>query len=290
VAKDIPISELPGIAPSAVVQLGRLGVNTAAELLRADYDQVAVLLDSFHDADRLLDEARRLVQPDAPPAKRAGRGAGRSRRVDHKPAHTPPPPSAPSPFADPRPTENHPMQPTAQPAAMPDSGRLSDALAMAARGLNLAVNADRAALARRLAAAATLLHHASEEPEVAAALLVEPHEAGSVSIEEVSERFGARVAAALDECASLRAVPMSPSGRLPRLYQDMAARASRTARRVCAAHQLAVLESESSSDDSVPAASLWYSRLLADALAAGGDDELVNQFRASVHAGTREAA
>lgn len=280
--KDIPISELPGASPSASVQLNRIGVATAADLLKADYEQVSVLLDSFQEADCLLDEARKLFPAEAAPTPKRTPRAPRGQRHP-RPEAAPPPPAPPPVSSAPSTLIEQPAPGPAVPAQVPSSdlpqaGRAEDALAVAARGLNLAEAAGRAALARRLSAAAVMLAHASEEREVIAALLIECHEAGVISVEEASERFGARVASALDEAAYLRAVPMSPSGRTPKVYLDMAAKASAMARRSVAALQLAGLEADSTGSQTPT----WYLSTLAEALGAAGDDPLVRRLAARI--------
>ena len=288
-SKDIPISELPGATPSASVQLNRIGVATASDLLKADYEQVSVLLDSFQEADRLLEEARKLVpaEPVQQPRRqpRAPRGHRQSRPEAAPPPPAPPIPSAPSSLIEqPREAPVASTDAAAPASDLPQAGRVEDALAVAARGVNLMEASGRSLLGRRLAAAAVMLAHASEEREIVAALLVEPHEAGAISVEEASERFGARVASALDEAAYLRAVPMSPSGRTPKVYLDMAAKSSAMARRAVAALQLASLEVDTAGS----ATPGWYLSTLADALAAAGDDPLVRRLKSQI--ATRAAA
>lgn len=258
-SKDTPITELPGIAPSAVVQLNRIGIVTTGDLLSADYEQLAVLLDCFHDADRLIAEARRLagvetVAPAKKPARSgSAKGVGRAMR------------EAPAGEAT---------------AACAGPTGLAGALALAARALES--EPDRSALARRLGAVTKLLNHGGGDDEAACALLVELAESGAVSGEDVSG-LGARVSGMLEECVMLRAVPVSPSGHPPRMYLEMASRASAGARRVCAALHLA----QGPAERSGPAP--WYARLLAEVLSAGSEDALVNELRASVEA-ERQAA
>jgi hypothetical protein len=131
---------------------------------------------------------------------------------------------------------------------------------------------------------AILAAHGGSESELAAAVLVELGEAGAVSAEEVESRCGAGLVALLEECGSLRAVPVLPSGKAPKYYLEMAAGASREARRVCAALLAAA------ADTAETAGGQWHGRLLLEALESGGPDELVAVARTKMDSGRRAAA
>lgn len=277
-SKDKRIDELPGITPSAVVGLTRDGVVTVADLLAADFDRVAYLVDDYNEASRLMKEAAKEVPGSMPHLPKRSRshaeGPGVSTPVVRSPLKSAsgaarsaavPAATAPRPKDDPRETI------------------LSAALDMAVRGLSLGPTdtQPRATLKRRLSAACLLLEHGADEPQLAAAMLLEPAEAGAIKSEEISRRFGAPVERLLDECASLRAVPMLPSGKLPRYYLEMAGAASLSSRRICAAY---LLSSERR------AASAWHARLLSEGLSAGEADDLITLARKSVERLDRSAA
>jgi hypothetical protein len=159
---------------------------------------------------------------------------------------------------------------------------------LAMRGLALKGPAGaeaRAVLARRFEVASIILSTGGSEAEIAAAVLLDAAEAGTVSPDDVANRCGAPIETLIEECASLRAVPMLPTGKTPRYYLEMARGASREARRVCAVHLLLAARSGGAG---LPGGQ-WYARILAEALEAGGPDELVSQARAEVE-GMKKAA
>lgn len=282
-----PVAELPGISPAAVVNLNRLGIVTAGDLLAADYDKLAVQLESFDDASRLVKEARKVAGPEAPVAPHPTPVAEKA--APEKP-HTAAEKRADRAAAEasaPRPAGEAPSAPTG----------LSLALAWASAGLDLSPGAPgeagRSALLRRLAASMTLLEGGATEQECSAALLIEAAEAGAAEPAQVKARFGGAVVAIVEECLSLRAVPVSPNGRLPKYYLDMAAKTSRPARRACAALQLAQVrrgQTTTGQPASHPGASPWYSRLLLEALEAGGPDDLVARLKSAFAASESRAA
>jgi len=51
---NTPVSEIQGISQGAVVALTRIGVSTLADLLKADFHEVAYALDSYDDAEMLI--------------------------------------------------------------------------------------------------------------------------------------------------------------------------------------------------------------------------------------------
>lgn len=271
-AKDKRIGEISGISAAAVVGLNRVGIVSVHDLLAADFDRVAYIVDDYNEAARLVREARKLAHGEAAPSKRGAK---------HAPESLVPAPltsvAAPSPMN--RTTRSSMSAPSPSPHG--PEATISAALSLAAKGLTLSGSAaagGRAVLGRRLNVAGLLLEHGAGEAEVAAGLLLDPAESGAVSGEEISSRLGAAVEHLLEECAGLRAVPMLPTGKLPRYYLEMAKAASRESRRVCAAHLLV-----SRSDGR-------GAQLLAEALSAGGPDELVAEARAAVDEGARAAA
>jgi hypothetical protein len=293
-AKDRRISELPGIAPAAVVGLTRDGIVTVADLVAADFDRVAYLVDDYNEAARLVREAVKEVPgATAPPSARRSRsthhdGPGvatpvvrspinKAHAIPHKPA---PAAAAPVPVPPPASRTRADMRETSA------SNGLTAAMDLALRGLRLGSgesgDQSRATLRRRLDAASALLEHGADEQEICAALLLEPAESGEIESADLGKRFGAGAAQLVEECTSLRAIPMLPTGQLPRSYLDSARDASTSARRVCAAYLLAT-------DRRGGAA--WHARLLSEALAAGEPDDLVTLARSTVErAGERAAA
>ncbi len=256
---DALINDLPGISPSAVVNLSRLGITTISDLVKADFEQVSVVLDCFNEGSRLVAEAKNFL---------AGGSDGA--------------PSAASNWTA-TPARSEP-----EPESEPSWPGVHEAMPVAAAGLNLSRPEDRGALVRRLASVTLLLEHGLGEDAVVASLFLEAVESGSEEANQTIGRLGPGAAALLEECVQLRAIPMSPSGRLPRHYLEMAAKASRGARQVCAAHQLVLLRSAFDQPGRASGvladgpAVVWYSRLLAEALAAGGKDGLVGRLMSTV--------
>lgn len=285
-AKDKRIGELPGISASATEGLNRIGLVTIHDLLSAEFDRVAYVVDDYNEAARLLREAKKASDAST------GRRGSRSTHIDpHVPAplsHSPPPATTRAHHR--AGTQPHPNQPSEQPASAPlGTGTLGKAMEMLAYGVSLSGDkpgADRAVLARRLLAAATLVDDGASETELMACAVLEAAEAGAISTEEVGSRYGQSVAELVDECSALRAVPMLPTGKPPRYYLDMARAATREARRVCAAHLLATLED---GPDALPGGA-WYGRLLVEGLEAAGPDELVGAVRAALDGPRRQAA
>ncbi len=288
-----PIAEISGISSSAVVQLNRAGINTIADLLAADYEQVAVLMDCFDDAAKVIKEAKRMLEQ----ADQAARAEAESRpavRPIRVPRHTPAPTHADSPAAS-HAMSPHAMSPRsarvlmnpshaasaridgpattdAAPATRAFESPIMEALSM---GLTLGAPANephRATIGRRLSVVSRLLASQGSDAEPVAAVLLEAVEAGAIPMDRVIKAFGPEVARVLDEAMSIRAVPVSPSGRLPQYYMDMAAKASTPARRVCAAFQLWWLEQPAAQ---APGASAWYAKLIAEALEAGEPNTLI---------------
>ncbi len=308
-AKDKKINELPGITQAAVMGLSRSGIVTLNDLVSAEFDKVAYLLEDYNEATRLVTEARRIVE------FQQSKRSRNNNANNHAQPPSQPPPEIPAPLAqkvvesnqpdprqpesrDPRMSDPRLNDPTRFarpqllriPAPPPTDTPLQHAMAIATRGLNLSDTANdesRAILAKRLSVAGLLLRYGASGADVIAALILEPAESGVISADEVASRFGPKVERTLEECASLRAVPMLPSGKLPRYYLDMARAAPLSARRVCAAF-LPYLTEGSFGGGGVSASA--YARLLCEALEAGGHDELIAACRNAMSPGARAAA
>lgn len=293
-SKQRPIGEIAGITSSAVVQLNRAGINTIADLLAADYEQVAVLMDCFDDAAKVIKEAKRMIEQDdrAARAEAESRPAVRPARV---PRHTPAHASHADSLAASHATNPHAMSPRsarvlmnpshaagaridgpaatdAAPATRAFESPIMEALSMGLTQGAPANEPHRATIGRRLSVASRLLASPGSDAEPIAAVLLEAVEAGAIPMERAIKAFGPEVARVLDEAMAIRAVPVSPSGRLPQYYMDMAAKASTPARRVCAAFQLWWLEQPAAQ---APGASTWYAKLIAEALEAGEPNTLI---------------
>jgi hypothetical protein len=291
-AREKKVSELPGISQTAVVGLNRMGVLTAAELMAADFERVAYVLEDYNEAARLVREARKAVDgkrvrsgdpgpmPPAPlasgivtpPAKPAMKVSEWARSV----AAGAPTGKANRPGGHPGPA-----------SAAAGSAVVGTALAMAAESA-MGDEGDgwRVVLRRRLSAVTTLLDHRGTEAEVAAALLLEAIEEGEVGAEmggEATSKMGAEVERILEECISLRTVPVLPNGKIPRYYLEMARNAGLPSRRVCAACLLAAFEHE----PSAPGPELTR---LGEALLAGPGDELLRKLEALLEGMKRAAA
>jgi len=321
-AKDKKINEIPGIGSAAIVQLTRIGVVTVQDLLHADFDRVAYVIEDYKEASRLVNEANKMVSKrgtKAPTTPKPGDASGVEHVVSPKPVvMAEPEPSKSKPEAIPaahrhkggapsKPSEGsranetrRESKPEAQPvanSAESASARatltgaespLALALSLLARGVSLADRSDfesRLALARRLAVADLLLRYGASELELIAALLTEPVEAGTVSPQEALPRFGGEAWRVVEQATALRSVPLLPSGRTPPYYLEMARSVSREARRVCAAFLTQSLASGTTSG-----ANLFHARLLVEALRAGGPDDLVELASASLeHAASENA-
>lgn len=282
------IGELPGISPAAVVGLNRIGIVTVHDLLHAEFDRVAYIVDDYNEASRLIKEAKKMPGAD---------GSVKSRPRNGAPEPQVPSPLAPNSMAQAgrnqtriaSPQAPAAPQPRSQPAAPgpvvghigPQTGPgghgvLASVLALAASGATLGgeqAEESRALLCRRLSLATLMLEQGSSESEFLAGMLLEAAEAGTVQPEEVGSRFGPDVEKLLDECTALRAVPMLPTGKPPRYYLDMARDASLESRRVCAAHLVMACRT-APGPDSLPGGA-WYARLLIEALETGGSDDLI---------------
>lgn len=351
------VSELPGVSPPQAVALNRLGITRVGELIAADYESVAVTLESFDEATRILREAKRHIevhathrataqnqaqhqaqsqaQAQAHAAAQARKSVANRQRphqpakpvqttqpnhhqtahASHQPTHQaarPAPQQQPARqqirFAgDAVPQNPLTQEPVHDGNSKPRNGHREDsrpaprdeealgvALSLAGRGLDLNSGEEaRASLSRRLGATTFLLEHEATEADAIAALILEGVEDGTFQSASITKTFGDEVAALVEECATIRAVPVSPLGKLPRYYMEMAQKASVSARRICAAHQIAHLhlnaEAAAAAGES-RGGLVWYARLLLEALEAGGGDPVVSLLRSSVDALSRVAA
>jgi hypothetical protein len=338
ITKESLVSDLPGVSPAQAVALNRLGITRVGELIAADYESVAVTLESFDEATRLLREAKKHTESNdskahVNAAANAQAQAAAAARAKVAPRHRPHPHAKPAAHSAPQPVHGphsaprpHSPQPVPQPAARPagvrfagdaapapnhsghhagadqgakrsggsqDDGMLSTALSLAGRGIDFSGADGRAALSRRLGATTFLLEHEAEEADAIAALILEGVEDGSIPAASVARDFGEQVGQLVEECATIRAVPVSPLGKLPKYYLEMAQKTSVSSRRVCAAHQIAHLHLNA--EAAVAAGEsrggvVWYARLLLEALEAGGPDPVVSLLRSSVDALSRVAA
>lgn len=261
-AKDRRLSELPGISPASVVALERVGFLSCNDLVAADFDRVAYVLDDYTEATRLLREARRICggggKESNDPLPPGPLGSSVGIRMPRNMSKT----------AGSTPTDGAPMD-------------LSSVMGTLALGLNAAEVEDRENLKRRLLAMAWLLEQKVGEPELLAASMIEAVEAGVLDTSEVTQQFGKPIAKLIDQCTTLRALPVLPSGKLPKSFFDNAKSAPREARHVCAAHVIAQAASGGSDGH--------YLNLHLQALQAGPADDIVEAAAAAVQSGRKAA-
>ena len=221
---DTPISQLKSSTPAVVMSLNKKGITTVAELLGASFDEVADELDSFDDAEVLIEEAKLVAegQERAEPEDSADDGRaeaaggiagaiGEQEEADMSEQGSDPQSSPDQPQGVP--SDSAPSAPK------PTSGQVGLATAMQAvlsldGGAFASMEASSAA-AQRLAAAALIIEHGGGEDEsVAAGLLdtIDP-KAPSVDREDASVRFGEPAVDLLERAELLLTVPMSPSGK-----------------------------------------------------------------------------
>jgi hypothetical protein len=270
----LSISVIPGISASAVVQLNRMGITTIADLLAADYEQVAVLMDCFDDAAKVIKEAKKMVEGEAKPSGKSSRvqGAEAKFSTDLKAPVQARPPSAgyPGPKAG---SKSHQAHHTDAPAS--GGSDLFERALRLTRELDQTSEPRRGVMARRLGVASRVLSSPGMDQEPVVAVLVESLENGSITPEMLVREFGPEIARVADEAMAIRAVPVSPSGKLPKYYLEMAAKASNAARRVCAGYQLWWMDQPASN---APSASPWYAKLVMEALEQGDPDPVVSAF------------
>lgn len=267
-AKDKRIAELPGISPAAVVALERVGFLSCRDLVNADFDRVAYVLDDYTEATRLVREARRLCGL-ANPSAHSGDPA--------------PPEPLTSGSATRMPKSQSKGAVSASASNQGGTMDLSSAIGVLALGLGGGDGDDRLVLRRRLNAMTVLLEHKASEAELIACATLEAIEAGALESSEIAQQFGKNIVKLLDQCMTLRAVPMLPSGKLPPSYIENARSAPREARRVCAGHLVAMARTGEAAD-------AHYLRAHLEALQAGGDEDLVDEAAAVVKVAARRAA
>jgi hypothetical protein len=288
--KDRKISELPGIAQGAVLALNRIGILTAADLVGADFDRVAYVVEDFDEATRLTREARKAVDgrrkaadtPTAPGPIASGNATPQSGKPAMKVSEWARTVAASTPATKPAARSGTPR--LSHPAPSPtNTSAVGTALAIAAATSTSDESDDwRITLRRRLGAVSMLLDHRGSEDEIAAALLLESVEAGEVAT-ETTGAMGPSIERLLEECLSLRAVPVLPSGKLPRYYLELDRDAGLPARRICASYIMAALEYE-------PEAPGPELARVAEALLAGASDDLLKKLGALMEGMHRAAA
>jgi hypothetical protein len=272
---SIPIAELAGVGQPAVMCQNRVGVNTVGDLLRANPDEVAYLLDSYEEAERVLRAARKHVAE-----------AGLDPASEASAPDPSPTPSfryvAAEEAPAPAPTEDEAAQP---PALHSLGAALSLVTAQVGEsGLGLG-------LCERLSAVALVLEHGGSPEQAAAAAL---HDAvlnpgWSMNAAEAREKFGDEVGDIVNDCARIQGVPLSPMGRPQAVYVEMVERVSPGARRVAAAQALAAVRLARSLWVREGAAvwgrfhggrdfCLWYYRALSGALAAAESTPLTREL------------
>ncbi|OAB62356.1 hypothetical protein AY599_03780 [Leptolyngbya valderiana BDU 20041] len=224
---DTPISHLRSATPAVVMTLNRKGITTVGDLLAASFDEVAYQLDSFDDAEVLIDEAKQAAAGDpaatAPPANDQTKD---DQDEDAKPDAT----QEDDPMdqqgdndkgQQPKPQNNpqNKSKPTPPSAPKPTAGQVGLATAMQAvlsldGGAFASMQASSAA-AQRLAAAALIIQHGGGEDEAVAAGLLDTIDSNAPCVDrkDASVRFGEPAVDLLERAELLLTVPMSPSGK-----------------------------------------------------------------------------
>jgi hypothetical protein len=304
-----PITELKGISPAAVVSLNRIGIVTLQDLLEADFDRIAYLLDSYDEAESLIRHAMSAV------------GGMPSRRTRPRPQETleePPEPQRIEPaHVEPArigsragsPAERRPATPPTPPAHVPptarapapvgtgtDLSRLGAALAAAIRAHASEIE-DGLCLPRlmhRLGAASLAMEHGADEDHAIAAMLYAEADADSPDpLVHIRRDFGEPVAEIIERVAELRVVPMSPSGSPPPAYLAAVRASSPAVRTVLTAdvvqHIRALATQVRAEGDSAwrrfaggRHGTLWYYRMMLEALRAAGRTPLLDELDAAL--------
>lgn len=224
---DTPISHLQSATPSVVMSLNRKGITTIGELLAASFDEVAYQLDSFDDAEDLINEARKAAAPqadeshtqptnDQPSQENAAMSEqGQSQTNNGDDAKSQPNASNPQ---NPKPRRDAPK---------PATGQVGLATAMQAvlsldGGAFASMEASSAA-AQRLAAAALIIQHGGGEDEAVAAGLLDTIDpkAPCVDRDDAAVRFGEPAVDLLERAELLLTVPMSPSGKPSNVHSKL---------------------------------------------------------------------
>lgn len=205
---DTPISQLRSATPAVVMSLNKKGISTVGDLLSASFDEVAYQLDSFDDAEVLINEAKQAAEaPHAKPTE--PQDAQEDAMTEQGPEDQPNEPND-TPKADTRPKASAPK---------PAAGQVGLATAMQAvlsldGGAFASMEASSAA-AQRLAAAALIIQHGGGEDEAVAAGLLDTIDpkAPCVDRNDATVRFGEPAVDLLERAELLLTVPMSPSGK-----------------------------------------------------------------------------
>lgn len=216
---DTPLSQLRAATPAVVMTLNRKGITTVGELLAASFDEVAYQLDSFDDAEVLIDEAKQVAESGASGNEEAG-DQPTTQNADQSDAQEDDSMDQQGDKDQGRdPKASNQPRPTPPPAPKPTSGQVGLATAMQAvlsldGGAFASMEASSAA-AQRLAAAALIIQHGGGEDEaVASGLLdtIDPN-APCVDRNDATVRFGEPAVDLLERAELLLTVPMSPSGK-----------------------------------------------------------------------------
>lgn len=212
---DTPLSQLRAATPAVVMTLNRKGITTVGELLAASFDEVAYQLDSFDDAEVLIDEAKQVAE---------GGAAGSEDSDDQQADQSDPQEDASmdqqgdqDQGRDAKASNEH--KPTPPPAPKPASGQVGLATAMQAvlsldGGAFASMQASSAA-AQRLAAAALIIQHGGGEDEAVASGLLDTIDPSAPCVDrnDATVRFGEPAVDLLERAELLLTVPMSPSGK-----------------------------------------------------------------------------
>jgi predicted flap endonuclease-1-like 5' DNA nuclease len=273
-----PIAELAGVGAPVVMCLNRVGINTVADLLKANPDEVAYLLDSYDEAERVLRAARKHAADAAEASEPAA-------EHDDDEADAP---AVIHSYADETSDE--------LPALREHPAMETDALTGLGAALSLVASqigetGPGLGLCERLGAVALVLEHGGSASEAIAAVL---HDAvlspgWTMSAADARARFGDQVGDLVAECARIQGVPLSPIGRPQALYVEMVSRITPSARRVCAAQALASVRLARSLWVREGHAvwgrfhggrefCLWYYRALAGALASAESTPLTREL------------
>lgn len=236
---SLPIAELEGATPAAVVALSRAGITSIDDLLRAEQDQVAYLVESFDLAERMCRAARKHVGARADPKR-----PGPEQRVKSNET---------------------------------DAPLLACAMALALRDAKPGGDEWRFSSVR-LMATRLVIDDGGSETEACAATLAEQCLGGQTADRrEIEQVCGEGVANLADEASMLLSVPVSPSGRAGAAYTRAVDEATDRARRVAAAVAFSAvvwaIERAEAGEDPWSAFAqgrdfaLWHFHIVADALA-----------------------
>lgn len=223
---DTPISQLRSATPGVVMSLNKKGITTIGDLLSASFDEVAYQLDSFDDAEVLINEAKHAAKSDPEPDQADNDPQDtRSQEDDGMPQQ-----GQNNQGADDREPANngkHEPKPRKHEAPKPTSGQIGLATAMQAvlsldGGAFASMEASSAA-AQRLAAAALIIEHGGGEDEAVAAGLLDTIDpkAPCVDRDDASVRFGEPAVDLLERAELLLTVPMSPSGKPSNVHSKL---------------------------------------------------------------------